>query len=730
MPANGSSPGIVERLGVACFRRRWRVLLLWVALLVGLSAVGGALGEEFRQSFAMPGSETQAAADRLADAGFEGLGGQSGQLVVAAEDVRDPEVEQAVSALLADISGDADVSVVSPYSDWGAHQISADGTVAFAMLDFGDVPRSDAETEAQTVRELRDEAALPSGTVVELGGDIFFEEAEFSSEGFGLLAAAVILLIAFGSVLAMGLPIATALVGIGCAFAVVSLATLVLDIPPFTPGVIAMIGIGAGIDYALLIVMRYREELTAGRELEAAVGRAVATAGRSILFAGATVVTSLLGLLLIGLADVQALALAAAAGVLFVMLASITLLPALLGFAGRSIDRFGLPHRNRWALKAPEDTGWYRWTRSVQRRPVVLALAGLAVMMIVAAPLLSLRLGLADASNRPEDDTSRQAYDLIADGFGPGFNGPLFLAVELPEPFAMDVAEGLAQDLGADEGVAAVLPPVPNDDGDVVFMQVIPTTGPQSIDTTDLVERLRSEVAPASLAGSGGDVLIGGAAAAAIDFSAHNARTLPWFIGVVLLASFVLLVMIFRSVLVPLKAVAVNLLTLGASYGVVVAVFQWGWLGGVFGLGEPGPIEAWVPMMLFAIVFGLTIDYEVFLMSRVRERFDSGGDNADAVAYGMARTGRLITAAAAMMFCVFGGFALSDERALQMLGLGLAAAILIHSTLVRLVIVPATMQLLGDRNWWLPGWLDRILPTVNLEQPEGSPPKPTVPVGG
>jgi RND superfamily putative drug exporter len=718
---------MLERIARTCFRRRRLVVVGWIVLLVGMSAIGSTFGGESRTDFSLPGAESQEAGDLLEEAGFGGRAGHTGQIVVAADQgVDDPAVKEALERLFADVTAEVDgVAVVSPYEPEGAAQVNQDRTVAFGEVELDAEELEEALVLADEVAAVRDDAELPAGVRVELGGELFYEESEFSSEAFGLLAAVVILLVAFGSVLAMGLPIVTALFGIGCGFALVQLASNVMDVPEFAPAAVAMIAIGVGIDYALFIVTRYREELAAGRDPEAAVARAFDTAGRAVLFAGTTVVISLLGLLLVGMASTRSLAVAASAGVLMVMLASLTLLPALLGFAGRTIDRFGLPHRKA----ATSDDGgsfWRRWSRFVQRRPWPVAIVGLVVLLALAAPVVSMRLGFGDAGNRPTTDTARRAYDTISGGFGPGYNGPLFLAADLTGDPETDqaVLERLRDDVEADPGVAFATPAIPGEDGKVAFLQVFPTTAPQDEATSDLVHRIRDDIVPSAVADTGADVLVGGVVAGAIDFSDVQRSRLPLFIGAVLLLSFLLLMAVFRSVLVPLKAVVMNLLSIGAAYGVVVAVFQWGWGADLLGVGEPGPVEAWAPMMLFAIVFGLSMDYEVFLLSRIKEEYERTGDNATAVADGLARTARLITAAAAIMLFVFGGFVLSVDRALQLFGLGLAVAVFIDATVVRMLLVPATMELLGDRNWWLPRWLDRLLPELRVEGAPAEAPTP------
>jgi RND superfamily putative drug exporter len=721
---------MIERIARACYRHRRPVVVGWVVLLVAFVAVGNAAGGELRNNFDLPGSEAQDASDLLESGGFGGQAGETGQIVVAADaGLDDPAVRHTFEGLIDRIDAEVpEVRVVSPYSGDPQAQIAPDGRVGFAEVQFGDVELDEATALAGDVTAVRDDVDVPPGVEVELGGELFIEESEFSSEGIGFAAAIVILLVAFGSVLAMGLPLLTALFGIVCGVMIVNLTAHVIDIPDFAPPAVAMVGIGVGIDYALLIVTRYREELGAGRDPEGAVVRALSTAGRAVLFAGTTVVIAMLSLLVFPTAVTQSLAIVISAGVLMVMLASLTLLPALLGFAGRAIDRLSI-HRKTHVARTGEASLWYRWSRVVQRRPWPAAIVGLVALLVLAAPTLSMRLGFGDTGNRPTSDTTRRAYDLLSDGFGAGSNGPLVLGVGLPGDAADDqaVLDDLAARLDDDPGVAFAVPPQVNDAGEVAFVLLFPTTSPQAEATGDLVHRLRDDVAPAVTAGTGAEVLVGGAPAAAVDFADFQARYLPVFIGAVLVLSFLLLMAVFRSLLVPLKAVIMNLLSIGAAYGVVVAVFQWGWLTDALGLGEAGPIEAWAPMMLFAIVFGLSMDYEVFLLSRIKEEYSHSGDNATAVADGLARTARLITAAAAIMICVFAGFMLSADRALQLFGMGLAVAVLVDATLVRLVLVPATMELLGDRNWWMPRWLDRIVPRIDVESADPDPEPATQP---
>jgi RND superfamily putative drug exporter len=511
----------------------------------------------------------------------------------------------------------------------------------------------------------------------------------------------------------MGLPIVTALVGVAASIAALGLWSAVVPTPDFTTQVAMMIGIGVGIDYALFIVTRYRAGLRRGLDPHSATVEALGTAGRAVVFAGGTVMISLLGLLLMRLSFLQGLALGTSTAVLVAVAAAITLLPALLGLAGRRIDRLSLHRRRR--REHVRETPAHRWARGVQRRPVVAAVGGAAVLLALAAPVVSMRLAVADAGNDPVGTTTRQAYDRLADGFGAGVNGPLTLVLETPDAPAAAAVPGVLDAVATTPGVVLVTPPVSSESGAIAVALAFPADSPQSERTEELVHTLRDDVLPAASEGSGVVAHVGGQTASGVDFAQVLSSRLPWFIGAVLLLSFILLLVVFRSVLVPLKAVVMNLLSIAAAYGVMVAVFQWGWLGSVFGVAGGAPIEPWAPMMLFAIVFGLSMDYEVFLLSSVKEEFDRTGDNSRAVVEGLASTARVITAAAAIMVCVFGSFVVADDRAIKLIGLGLAVAVLIDATLVRMVLVPATMELLGKANWWMPRWLARRLPRLAVE---------------
>jgi RND superfamily putative drug exporter len=702
-----------------CYRRRRWVVAGWIALLVGLLIISTAAGGKYRTEFELPGSESWDAVLLLKDRGVAERTGFQGQIVFRAEqDVRDPAVRQRMeeffSRVAAALEGE---EIVSPYDPDRSHQISQDGTIAYAEVNLSDRGFEEATDDGRAVRDIWND--FDTGNVqIELGGDLFVEQAEFGNEFIGIAAAIVILLVAFGSLLAMGLPIVTALFGIGCAFAIITLMTRYIATPNFTGFIAAMIGLGVGIDYALLIVTRYRQALRDGMDPRSAHGLALDTAGRAVLFAGIVVVISLLGIFLMNLDFMRAVAVAGVSAVVMTMFAALTLLPALLAFVGRNIDRLGLPHR-----EAAEGDGsrsfWYRWSRVIQAHPWPALVVSAGILIVLTLPLFSMRLGFADAGVRPTSDTTRRAYDLMSSAFGPGFNAPTLIVVDMPNGQAdAPKLPQLTDAIGKAEGVASVVEPQVIPDAKVALITVFPTTTFQDEESVDLVHRLREDVLPPIERSTGLDAYTTGGPPSILDFSEYMAERLPYFIGAVLLLSFILLLIVFHSVVVPLKAVIMNLLSIGAAFGVTVAVFQWGWGGDLLNIGKEAPVDAWVPMMLFAIVFGLSMDYEVFLLTRVREEYDRSGDNRRAVADGLAATGRVISAAALIMVFVFGSFILSPDRGLKLFGFGLAVAVLIDATIVRLVLVPAAMELMGKANWWAPGWLVRYLPTIRVDTVE------------
>ena len=710
----------MKRLAEICYRRRWFVLGGWIALLVGLWVISSAFGGSFRTEFELPASESARALDLLEERGSSSRTGFSGQFVFKTEtSVNNPAVRQRMEQFFRDVTSSVEGSeVISPYEPGHEYQISRDGKIAYAEINMSNRDQEQFITDADKIKELWREVDVP-GLQVELGGDIFAEFSEFSSEFIGIAAAIVILLVAFGSVLAMGLPILTALFGIGTGAALIGLLTRVLAVPDFTTQIAAMIGIGVGIDYALLIVSRYRTALHDGLEPFAAVRLAIDTSGRAVLFAGITVVISLLGMFMMNMDFMRSLSIGAILAVLLTMLAALTLLPAMLGFVGRNIDKLGLPHRRQSENADPTRSFWYRWSRVIQSHPWPALIGSVVVLLILAFPVFSLRLGFSDAGNRPTTDSTRRAYDLLTEAFGPGFNAPFFMVVDLPNGAAdAPKVQQIASAFEGVENVASVADPVILADANLALIYVFAGSSPQDEETTDLVHTLRSEAIPPLERSTGLEIYASGGPPIVVDFSDYIAERLPLFIGAVLLLSFLLLLVVFHSVVVPIKAVIMNMLSIGAAFGAMVAVFQWGVGSSIIGLGKEGPIEAWGPMMMFAIVFGLSMDYEVFLLTRIREEYDRTGDNRRAVADGLAATGRVISAAAAIMICVFGAFILSGDRALKMIGFGLAFSILVDATIVRLILVPAAMELMGNANWWAPKWLLRYLPTIRVDTVE------------
>ena len=700
------------RTGAWCYDHRRRVLAGWLAGVVAVIALATIVGPRFENNFGGVGPSQQVQA--ILQQRFPSQAGDDAQVVFrSAAPLTSPAVRSRIAAVLAGLRPLPSVSSVSPLVP------AADGRIGFATIEFD---AAGTKIPAADVRRVIDQArsyARP-GLEVALGGAPISDVVSPSpgpSEGIGISAAIIIMLLAFGSVVAMGLPIITALTGVGVGYGVVALVSHLLIDPSFGPELMAMIGLGVGIDYALFVVTRYRQGLGESLSPRDAVIRAMSTAGRAVLFAGTTVIISLLGLFLIGQQYLDGLAVGTILAVLAVMAAALTLLPAMLGFSGRAIDRLHVPGLLRAPVPGRRRGFWWRWSRTVQRRPVWCGSVAMAILIALALPLFSMRLAFTDSGNDPATLTTRQAYDLISAGFGPGFNGPLVLAAELPGGSSDHaVISTFYRRLGAVPGVARTAAPVYNPAGSAAVLTVYPASAPQAATTSALVQRLRSTVIPRATAGTGVRILVGGETAAGVDASAQLSQRLPVVIGLVILLSVILLMVAFRSVAIPLKAAAMNLLSIGAAYGAIVAVYQWGWLAPVFSVSRTGPIDPWIPLMMFTITFGLSMDYEVFLLSRIQEEWRRGSGNSAAVADGIASTGRVITAAAAIMVCVFGSFVVGDPlRILDVFGLGLAVAILVDATLVRMVLVPSIMQLLGDANWWLPGWLDRRLPNLGAD---------------
>ena len=762
---------MITSLARWCFRHPWLVIAGWVVALVAVFGAVGFVGAAYDASFEIPDSESRRGFDAL-DEHFDSFGaGQSGSIVFRnAGGIDDPVVRSAMEEMFAEVATFEGVTLSSPYEGVGAlTQVTSDRTLAYSALSLS--PDLDFTQTAELGAEMVALAPEIDGLQVEIGGAALAEFETPETEFIGLAFAVVVLIIAFGSVLAMGLPLAVAFAGVGIGIGLITLISNLTTVPDFATFIGVMIGLGVGIDYALFIVTRYRDELHAGHAPEESTIAALDTAGRAVIFAGLTVVVSLLGMLLIGLAFITGMGLSAATTVAVTMIASITLLPALLAFAGDRIEvtrwyalvaaglisvaflgiglgvpllllaaplgvvvfvagRF-LPRLKELVPHRPptpvEQTLSYRWSRLIQRHPWRSLLVGSVFLLVLTAPLLSLRMGFSDEGNYAKGSTTREAYDLLAVGFGPGFNGPLLVTAEVGAPSDQAVLPSLVGALEDASGVASVTRPFPSDrenpqDSPAYLIQIIPETSPQDAETTTLVESLRDEVVPAAVSGSTLEVNVTGAAAANIDFTSYLGGRIILFFGAVLTLSFLLLMAVFRSILVPIKAVIMNMLSIAAAYGVIIAIFQWGWFGSLFGI-DGAPIEPFIPMMMFAIVFGLSMDYEIFLLSRVKEAFDRSGDAVGSVADGLASTARVITAAAAIMVVIFGSFVFEDDRIIKLIGVGLATAILLDATVVRMLLVPAAMELLGERNWWLPRWLDRALPMINVEGP--SLPAPT-----
>ncbi|WP_218001050.1 MMPL family transporter [Nocardia aobensis] len=689
------------------------MLVGWIVGIVVVIGAASGLGAAFKDDFSGAG-QSKHVQDVLRQR-FPSQAGDSARVVFRTSG------EAAASAAGARIAETLDAIRPLPHVASVSQPVLAkDNRTEFATIQFDAVSADLDKADVQLVIDKAQSFAQP-GLDIELGGapiSVAVKPSPGPSEGIGIGAAIIIMLVAFGSVVAMGLPILTALVGVGVGYGAVALVSHTLTVPSFGPAMMAMIGLGVGIDYALFIVTRYRQALGDGLDPRSATVQAMSTAGRAVLFAGTTVLISLFGLFLVGQAFLVGLAAGTILAVMAVMTAAVTLLPAILGFTGRAIDRVRLPGLRMPGAESGAGGKWVAWSRTVQRRPVVCGGIALAILLLLAAPMFSMRLAFSGAATDPADLTTRKAYDLLSEAFGPGFNGPLVLTVEMPDgPADRVMVENLGNHLAAASGVARVTPASYNPAGDTAVLMAYPATDPQSADTTDLVNRLRDNVIPQLVAGSAVKVSIGGQTAVGIDESSLISTRLPWVIGLVILLSFVLLMVVFRSIAIPLKAAAMNLLSIGAAYGAIVAVYQWGWLSAIFGSGHTGPIDPWIPLMMFTITFGLSMDYEVFLLSRVQEHWRRDRDNSAAVAHGLAATGRIITAAAAIMVCVFGSFVIGDPmRTLNVFGLGLAVAILVDATLVRMVLVPSIMQLLGRANWWLPGVLDRALPHFEIEK--------------
>ena len=689
---------MIERLALLSFRHRWLTLSVWVVILLGAVGAASAFSGDFADGGRLRGTDS--------DAAYQVIGSEfppeAGDTVTVAyrapNGIQRPLAVAVMDRFIASARTVPNVRAVEAPS-----QISPDGLVGVGSLVLTGTP----EQQSVAAQQLRQRATSIGDTEMRIDFNSFqFAEGGLNSTGeiAGVIGAFVILLLAFGSVVTMGVPIISALVGVAVAASGVGLWAAAVPTPDFTTEVALMIGIGVGIDYALFIITRYRSALINRCSPQQAIAEAMGSAGRAVVFAGSIVMVSLLGMMLMRMPFLYGLALGSATSVLVAVLAALTLVPALLSIMGRRVGA-----RAVRVAHSTRETRWHRWARFVQRRAAISAVLGTVVLLSLSLPVLWMHLAHADAGSDAKGSTTRLAHDELARAFGPGVNGPLVLAVTGRSSEAN--LQRIRTLVAHTDGVASVSEPTLSSSGNAALFTVTPTTGPQESATAALVHHLRTEFRDNSLL-----VHVGGVTASDIDFAALMGGRLPLFIGAVLVVSFILLMLVFRSVLVPLKAVVLNLLSIGAAYGLMVAVFQWGWLAGLVGVQQGAPIESWAPMMLFAIVFGLSMDYEVFLLSSVHERYQATRDNSASVVDGLAVTARVITAAAAIMVLVFGGFVVNDVRSIKLIGFGLASAVLVDATIVRMLLVPATMQLLGDRNWWMPTWLDRLLPRLDVER--------------
>jgi RND superfamily putative drug exporter len=711
------------QLGRACVHHRWRTIGAWLITSIVLIGLNQAVGGELTNGFVVPDFDSQHAYDLLADR-FPTEGGINAQVVVEAPTgslLSDPVQRKMIEGISAGLRTIEGVERVVPPIP--GQTISPSGTIGLFRVVYN--PEFfPSLSMLEDLEEVGRNAVGTSGTLrIEFGGDLYnsVDQPETGvGEILGLVSAVFVLLLAFGSIVAMGLPIGLALFGLALGIGgIIGLVAIAMNVPEWTPNMASMIGLGVGIDYALFIVTRFREGLADGLTVEDAAGRANATAGLSVIFAGGTVVIAILGLAMAGLPFMTAAAVAGSIVVALMVIASITILPALLGWAGHRVNPKKM-RINQEIRPSSGPGGWQRWGDHVAKHAWPYMLSTLVLLLALTAPVLDLKLGFPDQGNAPEERTSRQAYDLLTDGFGPGFSGPLLVALDTATVSDQEL-KVLATTLRNDPGVAFVQPPERSPVGEAAIILIFPTTAPQDPETVALLNRIRGPIFSSVLSNQG-RAYVGGATASFADVSERVQNRLPIFIAGVIGLSFILLMLVFRSILVPIKAALLNLLSIGAAYGVLVMVFQWGWGRGLIGLQEAVPIVSFIPMFMFAVLFGLSMDYEVFLLSRVKEEYLLSGDNSQSVIFGISNTARVITSAALIMISVFLGFVTNPDPILKMMGLGLATAIFVDATIVRVVLVPASMKLMGDANWWFPKWLE-WLPRVDIEGEAALPPR-------
>ena len=719
----------MRSLAAWCVTHRRLVLVIWAIVLILSLGLVKSIGSDYSNSFSFPHTQSSDAI-ALLQASAPKISGDTEQIVFATSDgvkVTDPAVKSAITEMISKIEALPHVApVTSPYSAAGAHNINADGTVAFIPVILSQQPQNLTQSEAKKFVDTATSAAGPHLQVAVAGQ--LAELADRQSIGGtlpGVILAFIVLGLIFGSIFAAILPIISALFALGTAIGLIGLLSHVLKMPQFSPELVLLIGLGVGVDYALFIVTRHRQGLVAGQPMEGSIINAVNTSGRAVLFAGIIVCIALLGMFALGVSFLYGLAVAAAIGVLLTMISALTLLPAMLGFIGPKVmsrkQKRNLIENGPRIVGADSKGFWPRWADVIQRRPAVSALLALLIIVLLALPFFSLRLGSSDQGSDPVGTTTRTAYDLLAKGFGPGFNGPLELVSVVHSQADKDVIDKVATAVQHTPGVVdkpivpIYFPSQTGDGSEVALMIAYPTTSPQDAATTDLIYHLRNEVIPEAVDDSGVKVLVGGDTAIFVDFAHVLSAKLPLFIALVVILSFILLSIVFRSFLIPLVGAAMNLLSIGAAFGILVAVVQWGDADPLFGINRTGPVESFLPVMLFAILFGLSMDYQVFLVTRMHEEYLKSGDNKIAVRNGLAATGKTITAAALIMILVFGSFILGGQVVIKEFGIGLAGGILVDAVFIRMAVVPSIMMMLGKANWWFPKSLDRMLPHLSVE---------------
>ncbi len=699
-----------------CIRHRRKVVALWLLVAIAFTVSSGLAGNQFADNLSLPGRDSQSATD-IVDKSFPSQANGNNPIVFKARQgtVTDADNEQQIETALKRLRSDALVASASdPFSPEAAAQISSDERFAFSNVILtegaGDLSTEDAQ-------EVIDKALSVKGSSLDVAaggylGQQVSKPSTESSEVVGLVMAMIVLALTFGTIVAMGMPIFSALAGLLISLGMLGLLSHVTTIATTAPTLATMIGLGVGIDYALFVVTRHRAGMRAGLEPAEAAARATATAGGAVVFAGSTVVVALLSLGLAGIPLVWTLGYSAAIAVLVAMLAAITLLPALLALVGRRIDSLKLPFGERHK-RDDHSHGWARWAEGVARRPVPAVVFATLLLLIVALPVRNLHLGQEDDGALPKSTQTKQSYDLLTQGFGVGQNGPLLIAMDVGDDSSSVTA--LSEAIASDRGIASVSPPQLDSKGDAAILTAIPTSAPSSRKTENTIDRLRSKTIPDALKGTGSTAYVGGSTAAYVDLADEISEKLPRVIALVVLLSFLVLILAFRSLLIPLQAAVMNLLSIGAAYGLVTLIFQEGHGAGLIGLDGPVPVVSFLPLVMFAILFGLSMDYEVFLLTQIKEAWHRGLDNRASVIAGLASSGRVITSAALVMFAVFFSFVLNGDPVVKQFGVGLAFAVAIDATVVRCLLVPATMVLVGKRNWWFPGWLDRIVPKVDIE---------------